>query len=83
MRKEATSTIIREWARTLFIMLVLSFPYSSISSFVTTNFSRCKAQKASLGRVGAFSIALLDEGTLEGSTNSTDVAGVCSRRTGS
>ena len=69
------NTFIKEWARAHFTMSVLSFPYSSMSSLVTTDFAHRKAKEVSRARVGALSTTLLDNGTSIGLITSIDVIG--------
>jgi hypothetical protein len=57
-------TFIREWEIAIFMTSVFTFSYSPTSSFVTTDLALLRAKEASLGRVGPFSVGLLDDGAL-------------------
>ena len=61
---------------------VLTLSYSLRSSFVTADLALRQAKEASLGSVGTFSMNLLDEGSAEISTTSTDEVWTGSGRDG-
>ena len=65
---------MREWTLATLMTSVLTLSYSPISSFITTDLALLEAKEAYLGRVGTFSVGLLDDGAIETSTTSTDVA---------